>query len=291
MKKKIVGMLCLISVFYYSANAQQYVNNSISQYFQNKYLANPAFAGSHDHTFLYALYNQGWIGFEGAPSLVQIAADTRFGSNSAAGIQFNADKAGILKRSSVKLSYAYTVKLKNEDEYFKLGFSLTGYKQQVDNNYIVQDGTVDPRAKNFNSQKFSFDGDVGGVYNNKNFMASASFSNLTKWFPGYDAPTSNVEVFHLMSSYKISLENELEIQPLVSAKFFTSTSTLLSIGAQFKYEDVFHATLMWQNNKSIIGGVGVQLKDFGEANFFYGNGNNSQSLGKQYEIGIGINIK
>ncbi|RFM28220.1 PorP/SprF family type IX secretion system membrane protein [Deminuibacter soli] len=284
----LTGLFLLLA--WQQGMAQQYFSNTISSYFRDTYLSNPAFAGTHDKAFLYGLLNRSWIGFDGAPTLITFTGDTRFGAHSAAGVQLSSDKTGQLQRSSLKLSYAYAIPLGGNNEYIRLGFSGTTYHEQLDNSALTDGGVIDPAVKAFNDQSWHFDGDFGAIYENNRFNFSITAFNLSKWFPHLAHQPTDLQTFQVFTSYKFPVGDDLTLQPLASARFFTNTDWLFTGGGQLSYGKVFHVSAMWQNNKSFIAGASVGLGTFAEVNFFYGSGSR-QSYGKQYEIGLGVPIK
>jgi type IX secretion system PorP/SprF family membrane protein len=271
------------------ALSQQHYNNPISQFFRNRYLINPAFAGNHTRPYVYGLVNRSWIGFEGAPTLVQFSGDTYMGKNTGAGIQLLSDKAGEMQRMLAKLSYSYKISLGGTDEFMRLGISLTSYKEQLSPE-IIREGVSDELIKSFNSRGWRFDGDFGAVYQNKTFFFSAALVNLNRWYSDLlkQMPV-DMETFSLTTAYTYVTDEKVTIQPLLSAKFYSRTPWLCKVGAELGYNNQFHASLLWQNNNSIQGGLGMQLKDFGEINFFYGSAN-AQGAAQQMEVGLGINL-
>lgn len=292
MRKYILYLTALCGVgISKPVKAQLYYNNPVARFYRNNYLANPAYAGSHSGPFIYGLANRSWIGFDGAPVLVQFTGDMAFGENSGAGIQLASDKTGVLHRTYTKFSYAYKIKLKGKDEAIRLGFSLSAWKQQLDGSAIIDGGVVDNTAKQFNGQGWQVDGDFGATYQLAGFQFSAAGFNLRQWSKNIQGQGVDVETVNLMSSYAWKPEgnDEYEIKPMAAARFFTKRSVIIAGGAQFTYNNAFHASAIWQNTGSICGTLGVLLKNFGEVNVSYVS-NNKQGYGQQYEVGIGIGL-
>lgn len=291
--KKIIfySILLLVNIaFYQSVKAQSYFNNPISQYYQDRFLWNAAYAGANDYAHIYQLLNKSWIGFDGAPTLFMMAADTRFGKNSGVGAQVISDKSGVLQRTTAKLSYSYKVKL-DDKQLLRFGIAASMYRERLDESaYINSNGQADANVKTFNGKGWMADGDAGVVYENERFSFGAAATNLRKIFEKGNDQQSDLQTFQLNAAYTIQLEGDMHIQPLVSYKHFLNSKDLFLGGAQFEYEKMFHASLLYQNTGSVQGGIGVPVKEIGEVNFFYGS-NNRQGYGQQYEIALGIHIK
>jgi type IX secretion system PorP/SprF family membrane protein len=271
------------------ALSQQHYNNPISQYYRNRYLMNPAFAGDHTSPYIYGLVNKSWMGFEGAPTLVQFSGDMHFGKNTGGGIQLLSDKAGQMQRTMAKLSYSYKIKLGGDDELLRLGFSLSTYREQI-SQQMLQESADDPDIKTFNDQGFRFDGDFGAVYKNKNFFFSAELVNLNRWYSDLlKKMPVDLETFSLATSYKYITDEKVTIEPMMAVKFYTRTTCVWKIGAELGYNNQVQASFMLQNNKTVQAGLGMQLQGFGEVNVFYGSAN-GQGAGQQMELGLGINL-
>ncbi|MEN9686395.1 MAG: hypothetical protein RLZZ28_2181, partial [Bacteroidota bacterium] len=115
-KKNIIAVLLAAGLLLQlQASAQQQMENSMSQYYQNRMLWNPGFTGG-DGNKIYALQNRSWVGFDGAPIMTSFSGELLFGTNSAAGLQVLNDVTGILKRTFGIFSYAFRVKLSKEEQ-------------------------------------------------------------------------------------------------------------------------------------------------------------------------------
>jgi type IX secretion system PorP/SprF family membrane protein len=272
-----------------STIAQSYFNNPVSQYFRNQYLWNGAYAGAKAKPFVYGLVNKSWTGFDGAPTLVMLTGDLSFGKNSGAGLQFVSDKSGSLQRTIAKFNYSYKVVM-SETENLRLGIGLSGFKERLSSEVTSNNGQFDPTVKSFNDRSWEVDGEFGAVYENSNFSFGASFFNLRTALKNLESRPTDLPVIQLVTSYKFDLQNDLGLKPLASFRHYMNSKNLLTAGAQLEYDKTFHASAMYQTNGSVLGGLGVMLKELGEVNFFY-SGNNSQGYGQQYEVALGIHIK
>lgn len=292
MKKPNIYLLPLLIACLFAGlkvNAQSYFNNPISQYYRNPYLWNGAYAGAKQTPFVYGLVNRSWIGFDGAPTLVMLTGDLSFGKNSGAGLQVVSDKSGALQRTIAKLNYSYKVVM-SEAENLRLGIGVSAFRERLSNDMVSNNGQFDQTVKSFNDNGWDVDGEFGAVYENSNFSFGASFFNLRTAMKNLENRPTDLPVIQLVSSYRFDLENQLALKPLASFKHFMNSKNLLTAGCQLEYDKVFHASAMYQTNGSVLGGLGVGLKDLGEVNFFYAT-NNKQGYGQQYEIALGIHIK
>ncbi len=285
---KIISFIICIVFCMAEADGQRYFNNPIAQYFRNDYLWNPSFAGQATRPRIYALMNSSWTGFENAPRLINFSGDLAFGNNSGAGLQLISDKSGVLQRNLGAISYSYKVKFSDE-EFLRLGTSLELYKERLDNNVINASGDVDPVVKEFNSRGWQFDGDFGLAYQNNNFMLGGAVFNLSS--KNFKVATSDLALAQVQTSYKwyFDEENKMSISPLLSYKMYKQHENIFTGAAQFELDKVFHASLYWQSTGNMMGGLGVEIKDWIEANFFY-SGKMKYGYNPQYEIGLKVVI-
>ncbi len=286
---KNIATVCLAVLLSASGiKAQQQSYTPVSQYFQNGYLWNPAYAGSKEHTSVYALINNSWIGFDGAPVLAMVSVDMPFGNFSGAGFRFISDKSGLLQRTSGNVDYSFTVKM-NEDQRLRLGITGSVYKEQLNTSAYIN-GVYDPAVASFAQKGWQFESNFGAVYEHKKFSAGVAVYNLIHNLQKGGSGQSDYAVANFMVSNKFVLANkDMSIKPMVSYRVYSNVEGLLDIGAQFEYDHIFHASLIWRNNSSIGGGLGVILKNVGQLNAYYFS-NNKYGYGQQYEIGLGIPV-
>ncbi|SFN30846.1 type IX secretion system membrane protein, PorP/SprF family [Chitinophaga sp. YR627] len=147
----VVLLLCLAA----GSRAQQSVQ--FSQYIFNGLAINPAYAGYKDVLHLNASYRQQWTGFEGAPRTGSISLDGPLNrgnrdANVGLGIQAMMDNLGPQSAISLYASYAYRIRLDEEDTRrlcFGLGVGATQYGMngkdlvyETNGDRIIPDGSA-----------------------------------------------------------------------------------------------------------------------------------------------------
>jgi len=292
-KIKIIAVLCISMLFALEhVSAQQQIENSMSQYFRNRMLWNAAFTGI-DGNKLYAIQNRSWVGFEGAPITTNFSGELNFGQNSAGGLQISTDISGILYKTYGVLNYAYRIKFSQEQQ-LRIGLSFILSGERLNTRYIDQGGSVDPLIANSINQKVQYDGNIAGVYTNKKFTLGVSFYRLSDNLSTKSGGSADLAFAQLGASYDINIngDEKVNLKPLAMLRLYRTTSSVADFGAQFEYNKLVNIMLVYQTTGNIRAGAGVQLKDLGEANFFY-NTNNKVASGysQQYELGIGFYLK
>jgi type IX secretion system PorP/SprF family membrane protein len=123
MRKFVLLFLSLVVVLLSGTSVVAQDPVVFSQYLQNPFQFNPAFAASNGHMEANMFYRQQWIGVENAPSSGALNFQTPVGRNVSLGFTALTTSAILLKNSSVMGTFAYRVRL---GYYQHLNFGLSG---------------------------------------------------------------------------------------------------------------------------------------------------------------------
>jgi type IX secretion system PorP/SprF family membrane protein len=291
-KRKISPHICclllLCCCWSTACFSQQYVSNPVAQYYRNGYLWNPAYAGSNDHPTFYALLNNSWIGFEGAPTLVMFTADKSFGKASGAGLKLVSDKSGMLWRTSVTADYSYTLHFSNSER-LRMGISGGIYMERLsgDGNALA-----DPSIYGYNdANNTSFDASLGAVYEHGGFSIGGSLYNLNSGYFQKSKNQVDVARASFVSSYSILVTSgdSTFIKPLIGYKIYSASEGLFTAGVQMESGKFFNAAFIWQSAGNVIGSIGLRIDHAAEINFSYSS-NNKYGYGQLWEVGLGIGL-
>ena len=106
MKKLLI--ILLVGGLYFQSFGQQ--DPMYTQFFSNKIVVNPAYAGSRDAVSLVGLYRNQWTGFQGAPKTTTISVHSPIRKmNSGIGLSLIYDQIGIQRSYEIKAAYSYQV--------------------------------------------------------------------------------------------------------------------------------------------------------------------------------------
>ena len=182
------------------------INTMGSMYFQNPYLANPAFAGIEYGWEMNAAYKAQWAGADGAPMMQSITVthgteDKKVGI----GLNFYNEKAGVISNFNAKGTYAYHLML-NRTSFLDFGLSVGILDENIDFTKVKGDGT-DITLQNFNLRKLYFDGDFGIAYRNRSLTIQGSLPNLKKLFD-HDMFKLNVDQYIYMAAVSYRFIND-----------------------------------------------------------------------------------
>ncbi|HZK61449.1 MAG TPA: PorP/SprF family type IX secretion system membrane protein, partial [Anaerovoracaceae bacterium] len=139
-----------------------------SQYLYNKFLINPAVAGSDGYTSLNLTAREQWIGYSGAPRTFSFSMQTRLlkkgyslklsrakrqiyrpktdGKVGLGGFIFS-DKNGLVQRTGFQASYAYHMWLQNRTQ-LSMGLAITGYHYKINDEKLNFEDPNEPWLNN-----------------------------------------------------------------------------------------------------------------------------------------------
>jgi type IX secretion system PorP/SprF family membrane protein len=139
-----------------------------SQYLYNKFLLNPAVAGSDGYTSVSLTAREQWVGYSGAPRTFSFSWQTRMlkrsyilkqtkvkrevyrpksdGKVGFGGYVFS-DINGLVRRTGIQVAYAYHMWLQNSTQ-LSMGLSLTGYHYKINEDELSFEDPNEPWMNN-----------------------------------------------------------------------------------------------------------------------------------------------
>ncbi len=202
---KVDGHLFSISVMVLLLMLSQQVVAQLkpvnASYFINEYVMNPAMAGTEKVFKANIGFRQQLSSFEGAPQTQFLTADYGFDTKSGVGFKLYSDKAGLLKETTIGISYAYHLPLNGQDH---LNFGISG---TMSNNKLsagaIKGNLNDPDALDVNQRKTYIDSDFGISYSSEKLNVQAVFPNMFATINGSRVNESDYLLFFSAISYKI----------------------------------------------------------------------------------------
>jgi type IX secretion system PorP/SprF family membrane protein len=261
-----------------------------SQYLYNKFLINPAVAGSDGYTSVSLTAREQWVGYSGAPRTFSVSWQTRilkksfilkqtrikreiFRPKSDGRVGFGgyvfSDRNGLIQRNGFQVSYAYHMWLQKSTQ-LSFGLAFTGYYYKIDEKQINFEDPNEPWLNN-NLRRGIFVPDVSfGVYvlNAKySFGFSADqLSEATAKIGG--VAYKNFEMsrqYYLFGSYDFSQGSNTIIQPSFLFKMSEQLKPQADIGCTYIYNQGFWAGLAYRTSGALIANIGVKYQ-----NIFFG---------------------
>lgn len=283
----IPGVLFILGTLQVSAQQlPQY-----SQYMMNKFLINPAVAGSEGYTAFNLTAREQWIGMTNSPRTYAFSAQTRVLRNSfiskgasirkkgqsasrsgkvGLGGHVFTDQSGLVNRTGLKLTYSYHITFQRGQLSFGLSGSL--YQFRVDKEAIRLYNPDDNLVNNYNNRMFIPDADVGVYYSDPKMFggisASQLFSASLKFGQGSYENFRLLRHYYLMGGYNFDINDYLILEPSVLLKTSEMWTFQLDLtGKLYIYED-YWAGLSYRTGAQagaiiIMGGLKVDKFYFG----------------------------
>lgn len=290
--------LLIITIITCSVKSYGQLNPMGSMYYLNPYLANPAMAGIEKGWELNGAYKAQWTAIENAPAMQAITAT--YGSENKKvgfGINLYNEGAGVIRRTSGKLTYAFHLPLNSEDNFIDFGLSAGITDEWVDFNKVRGDIT-DPSLYNFNQRKVYFDGDFGVAYRKRNLTVQGVMPNLKLLFDRDLKRQVADRYFYMVSvGYKfINDENSAlsSWEPRVAYRGVQNYKDIVDIGVNTQFfgnklllSGIYHTT------NSVTIGAGTTFKN--QLSVLCQYTSNTSDLGSysnsEFEIGLKYNFR
>jgi len=254
-----------------------------SQYLYNKFMINPAVAGSDGYTSINLAVREQWVGLSRAPQTYSLSVQTRFLKRPYAVIPTKSGKniyrpktdakvglgasifsfnSGLIQRNGFHVAYSYHMWVQKTTQ-LSLGLSFTGYYFRINTKEMFLEDPNDPLLTS-DLQRGIFVPDASfGVYllnrkYNIGFSADQLLGAIAKI--GNDA-YSNYTVsrtYYLFGSYSFEPGKDFEIRPSALMRMSEQLKPQADIGLNFGYKQSFWCGLSYRTSGAIIANVGVK---------------------------------
>jgi type IX secretion system PorP/SprF family membrane protein len=257
-----------------------------SHYLYNKFLINPAVAGSDGYTSFSMTAREQWVGYSGAPRTFSLSAQTRllkksyilkqtrlkkevFRPGTDGRIGFGGyiftDKNGLVQRNGFQLSYAYHMWLQKSTQ-LSFGLALTGYHYRIDETQIDFEDPNDPWLTNdLRRGMFIPDATFGIYLLNQNYSFGFSADQL------FEASTrignkayNDFKVnrhYYLFGSYDFMPDAYSVIQPSFLFMMSEQIKPQADLGVTYIFNQDFRAGLSYRTSGAIITNLGIKYQN------------------------------
>ena len=261
-----------------------------SQYLYNKFMINPAVAGSDGYTSFNLTAREQWVGYYGAPRTFSFSGQTRMlkksfilkqtpikrsvyrpksdGRIGLGGYVFS-DKNGLIQRTGFQFAYSYAIWLANSTQ-LSFGLSATGYHFKINEKELNFEDPNEPWLNN-NLRRGMFVPDAGfGIYLlNARYSLGFSADQLFEAYGKIGNPAyKNITLlrqYYAFGTYSFLLNNYVELQPSLLIKMSEQVKPQADIGFTYILNQMFWAGLTYRTGGALIGNVGASYQ-----NLFFG---------------------
>ncbi len=275
--------LFLISDFVQS----QVYGGFANQYFQNKYLLNPAYVGTDENGLaLWMNYRSNNTDIEGKPQTFAITADMPF-KNFGIGTLFSSDQSGNFSAVKFLGSMSYVVKFKRT-KFLKMGLSAGYYKERLLTNNITDLSVIPSNSKiaDYSNRSGMFDGNAGIVLVYNNFDIGVGLPN----FKAFQGSSLDFSICNGFFSYKLESQS-VNLTPIAYYQLFKQGKQVLDLGGQVELLNKLF--LMGMFNTSVRGtlvGLGYNHINNFKISFYYSVSTDVavNNFGGAFEIGVSL---
>ncbi len=257
-----------------------------SQYLYNKFLLNPAVAGSDGYTSFNLTAREQWVGYYGAPRTFSFSAQTRLlkrsyvlrsnstrrsvyrpstdGKVGIGGYVFS-DKNGLVNRTGFQVSYSYHMWLRNETQ-LSMGLAFTGYYYKIDEREINFENPNEPLLNNeLRRGMFIPDATFGIYLLNAKYSAGFSADQLFEASLKLgDYAFRNFRLdrhYYLFGSYNFELNSQIGLEPSFLFMMSEQFKPQADIGLTYIYDQSFWGGLSYRTSGAIIANLGVKYQN------------------------------
>lgn len=225
-KALVIMMLCSLNQLYAQLDPFH------SQYFNNRYQANPAMAGVATGWTANLVHRSQFTGIPGSPQAQNITLDYG-GERVGAALNLNLDKAGLQRNLRALATYAYHLPL-SDDGKLHFGLSLGVLNKRLNTEDMVGSPN-DPRTVAYNQRENYLDGDFGVAYTYKALTVETALPNLRNLMAKENTTVADLSTFYTAVSYKIGLEEGSDIEPKLVYRGIKDMDNILDLGTQVSF--------------------------------------------------------
>lgn len=257
-----------------------------SQYLYNKFLINPAVAGSDGYTSFNLTAREQWVGYSGAPRTFSFSGQTRIlkksfilkqtkvkraiyrpksdGKVGLGGYVFS-DKNGLVQRTGFQVAYSYHIWLQNSTQ-LSMGLAVTGYHFKINEKEI---NFEDPNEPLLNSDLrrgiFVPDASFGLYLLNAKYSVGFSSDQLTQAAAKLGNYAYNKfkmsRQYNIFGSYNFEQGPYVEIQPSFIFRMSEQFKPQADLGLTYIYNQSFWTGLAYRTGGAIIANIGVKYQN------------------------------
>jgi type IX secretion system PorP/SprF family membrane protein len=251
-----------------------------SQYLYNKFLINPAHAGSDGYTSFNITAREQWVGYSGAPRTYSISWQTRLlkkgyklkttilnrtyyrpktDGKVGIGAYVFSDRNGLIQRTGFQTTYAYHMWLQDYTQ-LSLGLGLTGYYFTADvNGQSFEDPNEPWLSDNLRRGIFVPNADFGIYLLNRRFDIGFSAQQLF----GSAAKIGNYAYrnykmyrhYYLFGSYTFISGDKTELEPTIILQMSEELMPQADIGITYIYDQKLWAGLTYRTSGALVANV------------------------------------
>jgi type IX secretion system PorP/SprF family membrane protein len=279
--KKLVILLVLFALMRISSAQQLPL---FSQYLYNKFMINPAHAGSDGFTSINLTLREQWVGYSGAPRTYSLSWQTRIlkrkykltgpvsnrtnyrpktDGKVGLGAYVFSDHNGLVQRTGFQGAYSYHFWVADYTQ-LSLGLALTGYHLVVNADATNFYDPNDPwLTNNLRRGVFVPDADFGAYLLNPKydigFSSQQLFGSAAKIGEYAYRQFKMYRHYYLFGSYTYRVRTKTELQPSMLVKMSDIYRPQADLGLTVIYQNTFWAGMAYRTGGMIVSNIRIKF--------------------------------
>ncbi len=262
-----------------------------TQYYQNQYAGNPAFAGMSENLIINMDYRNQWRVIPGSPVTQSFTADYKVKDKVGVGLNLYNDKAGLIRRTRVMGTYAYHLPLNGENRSVHFGLSLGVLKERLDEGSIVADPN-DVLADRYNQRKAYLDGDFGISYVDNKLTLQAALPNMKKFLKKDISNSADGSTYFMSVAYVMGTDKDMiTLEPKLCIRGARGFNSLWDLGTAIRFpNNLISLVGMYHSSKSTTLGFQLNVENRVYFHGFYSSqlAAMRENSGGSFEVGLRI---
>jgi type IX secretion system PorP/SprF family membrane protein len=281
---RLILIICIVVLQFSTLLAQQLP--TYSQYTFNKFLLNPAIAGSEGYTSVNLIAREQWVGFKGTPRTHAITAESRILRNSfifknvsvrrkrkmssrsgrvGLGAHIFNDKNGPIDRTGLKATYSYHIDLEEYRLSFGLSLMLFQFRLKSDE-LIFSDDLHDDLISGNKQSLYIPDSDFGVYLASKNFFGGISVMQIMqsaiKFGNKYDSKYGLKRHFNFLGGYIYDLNENFIIEPSFLLKVSSPFRPQLDLSTTVVYKFDYWGGISFRTGSALVIFAGTKINKY-----------------------------
>ncbi len=268
-------------------------------YFQNRYLINPAMAGTEPGWFSNLGVRRQWSSIPGSPKTQSLSLEYGSGKKSGVGLNFYNEEAGLQKRTRVMGTYSYHLPLNDNGKKLSFGVSV-GFSddrlmhERMSSNTNQADGSIGA----YQDRETYFDGDFGAAFQSNKLNMELAIPNLKSFFQQDQQEGEVVDQsrFFTAVSYKLFFPNSLDgmgLEPKVCYRQIKNYKDIVDLGANITLaENKVNVMAMYHSSRNATIGMGVKYQNYMVISGIFTSGTAAirEYANGNFELNLRVNI-
>jgi len=265
-----------------------------SQYINNPFVINPAYAGLLDNLSANAGYRQQWNGYQGSPKTFNANGHISLsGNRMGAGMMFVSDRIGNASVNEAFASYSYRIPF-SAGKVLSFGLQAGFANYKIDNTKANPYDQSDPLFQGSTSEtKPSFG--AGVILKSDRFFLGLSMPRMLKTTVQTSGLQSNMytQHFYAMGSYLFILAERIRLKPSVLLKMVNGSPASVDLNTSVILFENYSAGVLTRNFNTYGLFMLMQIKDSLRLGYVF-EVPTGKSVGSNFithEITLGVRMK